>query len=134
MGHQPADSNKGWVPAYHFWMRNLSSTSGHCAGGIGLRIGNSDDILLYYGHIGYHVFPHHRGHHFAERACRLLLPIARHHGLHTLWITCNPDNHASRRTCERLGMQLIDTVNVPPRNPLYLRGERQKCRYRLELA
>ena len=37
---------------------------------------------------------------------RLLLPLARRHGLQTVWITCNPDNWASRRTCELAGAEL----------------------------
>jgi tagatose 1,6-diphosphate aldolase len=50
-----------------------------------------------------------------------------------LWITCNPDNHASRRTCERLGARLVEIVPVPKTDPLYARGETEKCRYRIEL-
>jgi predicted acetyltransferase len=100
---------------------------------ITLRVGRSPPSELYYGHVGYHVFPAARGQHYAERACRLLLPLARRHGLNPLWITCNPDNLASRRTCERLGMRLVETVAVPGEDALYLRGEREKCRYRLDL-
>jgi tagatose 1,6-diphosphate aldolase len=102
------------------------------AGGIGLRIGHNEEIERFYGHIGYHVYPPSRGRHYAERACRLLLALVRHHGIHPLWITTNPENHASRRTCERLGGKLADVVDVPPGHPLYLRGERRKCRYRIE--
>jgi len=47
--------------------------------------------------LGYSVEPAHRGHHYAARAGRLLLLLARSHGMETLWITCNPDNWASRR-------------------------------------
>lgn len=142
-GHQAADAARGWVPAYHFWMK--VTQPGHrtlfggltqrisIAGGIGLRIGSSDDIDCYYGHVGYHVYPASRGHHYAQRAVQLLLPLARHYGLDPLWITTNPDNLPSRRTCERLGADLVDTVDVPPGHPLYIRGEHQKCRYRLAL-
>ena len=136
-GRQPADPVKGWVPQYNFWMR-LHDRPGwpapvRIAGGIGLRVGTTDSVALYYGHIGYHVYPPARGNHYAERACRLLLPLCRGHGLRTLWITCNPDNHASRRTCERLGMELVGIVPVPEGDPLYQRGDREKCRYRLVL-
>jgi tagatose 1,6-diphosphate aldolase len=47
-----------------------------------------------------------------------------------VWITCNPDNWASRRTCERLGCQLVDIVELPEHIDMYQDGERQKCRYR----
>jgi len=43
------------------------------------------------GDDGYGVNPEHHGHHYAARACRLLLLLARRHGFQTLWITRNPD-------------------------------------------
>jgi len=85
----------------------------------------------YLGHIGYHVEPAYRSRHLAARSCRLSLPLARRHGLHPLWMTCNPDNWASRRTCELAGARLVETVDLPPNNPIYLSGELRKCRYRL---
>jgi tagatose 1,6-diphosphate aldolase len=114
-------------------MRLNDSSPLRIAGGIGLRIGDSLNIVNLIGHIGYHVYPPVRGRHLAERACRLLLPLARRHGIKTLWITCNPDNLASRQTCLRLGATLADILPVPPDHELYARGEREKCRYRLEL-
>jgi predicted acetyltransferase len=142
-GHQMGEPGRGVVPAYHFWMK-VARPGGHrtlfghadnvaIAGGIGLRIGHGEDLEYYYGHIGYHVYPPSRGRHYAERACRLLLPLAAYHGVNPVWITTNPDNLASRRTCERLGGQLVDVVDVPPGHPLYLRGERRKCRYRVDV-
>lgn len=128
----PGNAAKGRIPFYKFQMR-----AKHCptpVGNISLRIGSSDEIVLYFGHIGYGVEPEHRGQRYAERACRLLLPLARAHGLDTLWITCNPENAASRRTCERLGAVLVETVDVPRRCDLYRQGERHKCRYSLDLT
>jgi tagatose 1,6-diphosphate aldolase len=142
-GHEPADKAAGRVPQYHFWMRireDVTMPQGQVlppvkiAGGIGLRVGTSHSVEMYYGHFGYHVYPPARGRRYAERSCRLLLPLARRHGLKVLWITCNPDNFASRRTCERLGAKLVSIVPVPEDDPLYVRGEREKCRYRLDLV
>ena len=48
-----------------------------------------------------------------------------------LWITCNPDNLASRRTCELAGAEFMGIVDLPPDSDMYLEGERQKCRYLL---
>jgi predicted acetyltransferase len=136
-GRQPGDASRGWVPQYNFWMRLhdklLRRYPLRIAGGISLRIGSSQPVQMYYGHIGYHVYPPARGRHYAERSCRLLFPLCRRHDLRTIWITCNPDNFASRRTCERLGMHLVDTVPVPDTDPLYARGDRLKCRYRVDL-
>jgi tagatose 1,6-diphosphate aldolase len=136
-GRQPGDAERGWVPQYNFWMRvhdrPFRRAPLRIAGGVSLRIGSTPSVELYYGHIGYHVYPPSRGRHYAERACRLLMPLCRLHGLRTLWITCNPDNGPSRRTCERLGMTLVETVAVPTTDPLYARGDREKCRYSLGL-
>jgi tagatose 1,6-diphosphate aldolase len=146
-GRQPGDPSHGRPPSYHFWMRigrrpfasraPLIGLPPPCdisiVGTINLRVGRSPDLEMYLGHIGYHVYPPARGRHYAERACRLLFPLARAHGLSNLWITCNPDNIGSRRTCERLGGVLVDTVPLPPGHLLYQRGERVKCRYRIDL-
>jgi len=120
-------------PAYYFWLRARPNGSRQIVGTLAFRISECEQIHLYYGHIGYSVFPAARGHHYAERATRLILPLARKHAIPQLWITANPDNLASRRTCERLGADLVDIVDVPSNTRLYHRGDRQKCRYRLRV-
>jgi tagatose 1,6-diphosphate aldolase len=126
---------RGLVPSYSFWMRIAGGAADvRIAGGISLRIGCNAEIELYSGNVGYHVYPPARGRHYAERACRLLLPLARRHGLHLLWITCNPENAASKRTCERLGAKFVDVVPIPPEHPFRTRGETAKCRYVLDLS
>ncbi len=127
----PGDPAIGYVPAYKFKMRLVGQEKE--IGRIELRIGNTNRIVMYGGHIGYGVAPEHRGHRYAARACRLLLPLARSHGLKTLWITCNPDNVASRRTCELAGAKFVEIVDLPEDIDMYQEGERQKCRYRLDL-
>jgi len=127
----PGDPSKNYVPAYKFRMQIVGQ--GAEIGNIDLRIGNTHNLVMYGGHIGYGVRPEHRGHHYAARACRLLLPLARQHGLATLWITCNPDNYASRRTCELAGAKLVEIVDLPKDIDMYRQGERQKCRYCLDL-
>lgn len=116
---------------YRFEMRNL--ITGDYAGRITFRVSNSDFIRLYAGHIGYSVKPEHRGNRYAARSVRLLLPLARRHGFTELWITCNPDNLASRRTCELVGAEYVETVDLPSWTGMYQDGERHKCRYRLVL-
>lgn len=135
LGRQPANPEKGTVPAYHFWMRLRpeSALPVTIAGGINLRVAHTTNLEMYLGHIGYTVYPPARGRQYAARAVRLLLPLARRMGVNPLWITCNPDNVASRRTCETAGGTLVDTVPLPPEHPLYQRGEREKCRYRFDL-
>jgi len=131
-GRHPGESHRDNIPSYHFWMK-VKGGPLTIAGGIGLRIGNTANLRNYVGHLGYNVYPAARGRHLAERACRLLFPLAKKHGMKTLWITANPDNLASRRTCERLGGVLAGTVKLPTDHELYLRGETVKCRYRIDL-
>jgi tagatose 1,6-diphosphate aldolase len=117
------------APAYRFEMR----VAGERAGTATLRIAGGDYFERYAGQIGYGVDIAHRGHHYAARTCKLLFDLARRHGLSTLWITCNPENVASRRTCELVGGELVEIVDVPPTIDLYREGDRQKCRYRVRL-
>jgi predicted acetyltransferase len=127
----PGDPALNYVPAYKFKMtlRDQSAEIGN----IELRVGNTESLVRYGGHIAYGVETAYRGHHYAARACRLLQPLAKSHGLTTLWITCNPDNFASRRTCELAGATFVEVVDLPEDNDMYQRGERQKCRYRIDL-
>jgi tagatose 1,6-diphosphate aldolase len=121
-------------PAYFYWMLvGCDDSTKAIAGGVSLRIGRTLDLEQYLGHYGCHVYPPFRGHHYAERAGRLLLPLAKHHGINPLWITCNPDNLPSRRTCERLGAELVEIVSLPVGHPLREAGDRRKCRYKLDL-
>lgn len=125
----PGDPSRAWVPGYEFEMR----VDGRNAGRINLRIGGIAKIINNCGNIGYGVEPEFRGHHYAERACRLILPLAKAQGQDAVYITCNPDNAASRRTIERLGAEYLNTVTVPMNSEMYEMGDRQVRRYRLEI-
>lgn len=135
-GIETGDEFHGRWPGYYFWMRLRPEFHPviPMAGTLSFRLADTEQIRMYSGHIGYGVFPPARGHHYAERAVRLILPLARAHGIDHLWITCNPDNWPSRRTCERLGAELVEIVDIPKTNLLYEKGERQKCRYRLTVG
>jgi tagatose 1,6-diphosphate aldolase len=126
-----ANPDKGFVPQYKFMMTQVGRDEriGH----IHLRIGDTKHVVTYAGNLGYGVNPEHRGHRYAARGCRLLMDLARSHGLKELWITCNPGNAASRRTCELVGAEFVEIVDLPEDTDMYQRGERQKCRYRLDL-
>lgn len=119
------------APTYEFAL-SLAAHPDTTIGFINLRVGDTPNLVLYRGHIGYGVDPAYRGQHYASRACQLLRPLARRHGLTPLWITCDPHNLASRRTCERIGAELIAIVDVPADAPAYHHGARRKCRYRLD--
>jgi predicted acetyltransferase len=134
-GHESPFATSDGTRTYHFWMRLLPEYDPPVpiAGAASLRIGNTADLVLYYGHIGYNVYPPARGHHYAQRACRLLFGLAKAHHLNPLWITTDPDNAPSRRTCQLLGAELVDVVDIPQGHPLHQRGQRRKCRYRIDL-
>ena len=131
VGTFPGDPAKGYAPSYNFEMRLAGE--GTPIGRISLRIGDTEAIRGWVGHIGYQVYPYYRGHHYAARSCRLLLPLAKRHGIDPVWITCNPENIASRRTCELAGASFIEIVEVPHDHDICRRGEPLKCRYRLDV-
>jgi tagatose 1,6-diphosphate aldolase len=95
-------------------------------------VGSTPHIELYAGHIGYAVHDIHRGHRYAARSVRLLIPYARRLGIEPLWITCDPENLASRRTLEIAGAQFVEIVDVPADCIIYQSGHPRKCRYRIQ--
>ena len=127
----PGNATITYVPAYTFIVRLVDRSVD--LGRIVLRVGNTDHVLLCAGHLGYTGHPEHCGHRYAARACRLLVPLARRHGLRALWVTCNPENTASRRTCELAGGKLVEVMSLPEDTELYQRGERRTCRNRIDL-
>jgi tagatose 1,6-diphosphate aldolase len=120
------------VPTYYFCMVNAGS--GEELGAINLRVGSTSHIELYAGHVGYTVHSAHRGHRYAARSLRLLTPFASKLGLDPLWITCDPDNIPSRRSCELAGARFFEIVDVPESCVIHRNGHKQKCRYRLDIA
>lgn len=123
---------EGWAAAHRFDIIDVAS--GQIAGRISLRLGDTEDIVLYAGHIGYEVSPRFRGNRYAARSLMLVLSKAKLVGMNEVWVTCNPDNTASKRTCEVVGGQYVETVEVPPTSRLYANGARAKCRYRFDLC
>jgi len=115
----PAIPEKKWVPSYVFEIRK----EGCRVGEINFRVGYSDS-LYYGGQIGYAVDEQHRGHGYAEKACRLLVPVIRAHGMKKVLITNEHTNIASRRTCEKLGAELIRKARLPEWHDLYKEGQR----------
>lgn len=123
------NDEKGWVPAYHFAICRQDGTK---VGACDLRIGHNDK-LYYGGNIGYRVEEKYRGQHYAEKACLLLFSLARKHNLGYVIITCNPDNYASRKTCEYLGGKLLEIAKLPEDNDMRDNGETEKCIFQFPL-
>lgn len=83
----PADPSKNYFPCYLFNI--LLHGSNTKVGAILLRISHNDNTY-YGGNIGYGINEEHRGHHYASKACLLLMEVAKTHGLDYLIITCDP--------------------------------------------
>jgi len=131
MHYLPENRELGYVPSYVYGIYERGNPE--IIGIIDLRIGHNENTH-FGGHIGYRIYEDYRGHGYAGRACHLLVPVALAHDMHTLRITCNPDNLASRRTIEKLGATLIEIANLPPHNEMYKRGEPVKCLFDWQIA
>lgn len=89
--------------------------------------------LMFYGNIGYVIYPPYRGKRLAYYACLALVEILKQKriGMPGVLITCNPDNYASKKTIQNLGAKYITTVNVDVDHELYSQGDVQKEIYEL---
>ncbi|MFG0249304.1 MAG: GNAT family N-acetyltransferase [Phycisphaeraceae bacterium JB051] len=119
-------SDPRYAPYYHFHIHNEQGTE---LGHINFRVGDSEHITLVAGHIGYAIHAEQRGHGYAAQACHAIRPWVRPF-YDEVWITCDPQNAASRRTIEKLDTRYVDTINIPEHEQQYQLGARQKCRYR----
>ena len=71
---------------------------------------------------------------FYDSFILLLMPLARRLRIDPLWITCDPENLASRRSLELAGAEFVEVVSVPEDCVIYQSGHRRKCRYRLAVG
>jgi hypothetical protein len=72
---RPADPKRNRSSCYVFEMRKRPGTTR--IGTIRLRIDSTNTLRLP-GHLGFDVKTRYRGHRYAARSCRLLLPLAAH--------------------------------------------------------
>ena len=124
-----ADPAMHCAPSYQFAM--YLDKNPRVAGQIHLRLGDSEHLTHYAGQVAFAVTETFRGHGLASRALKLLFGLARSHGMEELWITCNPANWASRKTCERSGATLVEIAEVP--SDLSKPDDLNRCRYRIDL-
>ena len=115
----PYNPETKWLPAYNF----IICKAGEKIGNINLRIGYSAG-LYYGGHIGYGIDEKYRANGYAARACRLLRPLFKAHGMKKVLITGDHCNTASQRVCEKLGARLNRTARIPEWHNMYERGMR----------
>ena len=120
---------RAYLPAYYFSIMNEENLE---VGKCDLRIGHNENTR-FGGNIGYEVYPKYRGNNYAARACRLLFQLAKKHEMKEIYITCDPDNIASRKSCEIAGATLVEIVSIPSHLELYRLGKRESCIYKIEL-
>lgn len=124
-----ANPERGWVPAHYFAICNKDGVKiGECD----LRVGHNENTY-YGGNIGYSINEEYRGHHYAGKACLLLFELAKRHNMDYLIISCDPDNFASRKTCEYAGGKFSEIAELPEGNDMRSNGETEKCIYKFML-
>lgn len=122
----PPDPSMGFGRE-QIWRITLHNRRGEI-GQISYRNGESR-CIYYFGHIGYHIDPPYRGHHYARRACQLLEKEIRLGGKNSVVITCDPDNIPSRKTCEKLRCLWEGITEVPEDIREKYDISAVKCRY-----
>lgn len=121
------DPKRGRAPEYKFkiLLHNTDVEIGH----INLRLGNSEKVVNYIGHIGYGINEEYRGKKYSAKACNIIKNVIKDNSLNKVIITCNPDNFASRSICESIGAKLLEIIDIPTSSDAYSKIEPQKCRY-----
>lgn len=116
------------LPFYYWEIR----AEGKTVGKISLRIGRN--FHTYYdGNIGYEIDQAYRGSHYSRKACKMILPVARAHGMEELLLTCKESNIASYRTIEGLGGKLLEIAEVPKEYFAWREGMERQRVYSLAL-
>ena len=100
----PENKEKGFVPAilYHIILKESNEIIGHCSARLGWN-----ESLYYCGHIGYSIKEEYRGNGFAVEAVNLVKKVFKLNNMNWVYITNNPDNHASIRVCEKVGARFV---------------------------
>lgn len=91
-------------PRHHFELAVIERESGAFAGTAGLRLDVADARI---GKLWYLLRRESWGKGIAVEACRALADFGfRELGLHRLWVDVDPENAASQRVAEKLGMRV----------------------------
>ena len=102
-------------------------------GKISIRIGNNYHSY-YNGNIGYEIDKEYRGNNYAYKACKLVLQVAKAHGMGELVLTCDESNIASYKTIEKLGAELIEIIKPPEDYFAYRENMERQRIYKLQLV
>jgi predicted acetyltransferase len=127
--YKASDGDDDSPSTYRFCIKTHSDDTivGRCS----FRLGDTASRHIKYGgNIGYDIDEPYRGNKYSLKACRLLLTLARSFGMKSAYITCDPENKASRRICELLGANFAGILDLPEDDYNYINsGTRQHCVY-----
>lgn len=105
---EKSQGNEEIIPFYYYDIYRM----GKMVGKISIRIG--ENYHSYYnGHVGYEINEEDRGHRISLTALRMVLPVARYHGMRRIYLTCEEENAASARIIELSGARYLETVTIP---------------------
>jgi predicted acetyltransferase len=117
------------VPFYHFKITDLDGTK---VGHINFKVGDTDHIRQYVGHIGYEILPEYRGNSYSYFACNAIRPFVQVF-YKKIILTCDIENTPSIKTIEKLKGNFLNEIIVPKHDPSYKGNLLKKRRYEWEL-
>jgi hypothetical protein len=117
------------VPSYDF--RMMHAATAEDMGTIRLRVGSTKHVEMYAGHIGYDVYEAHRGHRYASRSVRLLMPASR---AALLVDHLRPGECSFTALPGDCGSRVCGDCECPADCVIHKAGHPRKCRYRLDLS
>lgn len=122
------------IPVYGFIMQNRGS--GLEMGAINIKAGYTENIIKFRGNIGFAVNKAFRGHRYSGRSCLLLKAILQSLNVNPVYITCNPDNVASKKNIETTGATFLEEIIIPDNSSYskyYPQDSRRKLRFRWDI-
>lgn len=125
------DGSDNELPFY--WWNIVLNNNNIKVGKISFRIGNNYHSY-YNGNIGYEVDKEYRGNHFALKACKLVLRVAKYYNMDKIYLTCDFDNIASSKTIEKLGAKYLEEIKPPKDYVFYYENMPKQKIYELKLS
>ncbi|MEN8173053.1 MAG: GNAT family protein [Chloroflexota bacterium] len=96
-------AQQGELPRLHYHFAVVQADTKIIIGGCGIHF-QSDNLQIAY--IGYTFNRYFWGHGFASESAKCLLQFGfEEHNANRIWATCDPENTASARVLEKVGMQ-----------------------------
>lgn len=125
------NGNSQELPFY--WWNIVLNNNNTKVGKISFRIGNNYHSY-YNGNIGYEVDKEYRGNHYALKACKLVLKVAKYYNMNKIYLTCDFDNIASSKTIEKLGAKYLEEIKPPKDYVFYYENMPKQKIYELKIS